>query len=343
MKAKKWLGMALAFAGALVVSVGTEVSAQDAAIAEGLSFTVADGYVGSAGEGTHFHSNQQGEFDTPPGKAEVGSLFEEEVRGLAEYDLTGMEQQEAVFVTFTVYAESGLFAPDNGFPFVGNIAVVAYAGNNAEDLSDFQATPLGEVTTFSTAGLTEGSVLSLDITEIYNEAIARGLPSLGIRLQVAPGTETGGGAWTFDNFLAHPGRSHHWELRPLPPILSLIARMQLTVSISFCSFLQRKLWRIFLQSFPDDGTGLGSSHFRPLFQSNIIAAGAYTRETGEAMLAEGKVDAIAYGRLFIANPDLPQRFALNAPLNAYDRATFYGGDTRGYTDYPFLEPLEKTA
>jgi N-ethylmaleimide reductase len=40
---------------------------------------------------------------------------------------------------------------------------------------------------------------------------------------------------------------------------------------------------------------------------------------------------------FIANPDLPQRFRLDAPLNPYDRATFYGGDARGYTDYPYLE------
>jgi N-ethylmaleimide reductase len=49
------------------------------------------------------------------------------------------------------------------------------------------------------------------------------------------------------------------------------------------------------------------------------------------------VDAVAFGRLFIANPDLPQRIELQAPLNAYQRATFYGGDARGYTDYPRLE------
>ncbi len=49
---------------------------------------------------------------------------------------------------------------------------------------------------------------------------------------------------------------------------------------------------------------------------------------------------VAYGRLFIANPDLPKRFALNAPLNVYDRSTFTGGDERGYLDYPFSEKSE---
>jgi N-ethylmaleimide reductase len=53
-------------------------------------------------------------------------------------------------------------------------------------------------------------------------------------------------------------------------------------------------------------------------------------------------DLIAYGRWFISNPDLPQRFALNAPLNEYDRSTFYGGDATGYIDYPALE-LESVA
>ena len=45
---------------------------------------------------------------------------------------------------------------------------------------------------------------------------------------------------------------------------------------------------------------------------------------------------MAFGRLFIANPDLPQRFAQDAPLNPYDRSTFYGGGAEGYTDYPFM-------
>ena len=54
------------------------------------------------------------------------------------------------------------------------------------------------------------------------------------------------------------------------------------------------------------------------------------------MIAAGDADAIAYGRMFIANPDLPARFKAGADLNAYDRSTFYGGAEHGYTDYPDL-------
>ena len=68
----------------------------------------------------------------------------------------------------------------------------------------------------------------------------------------------------------------------------------------------------------------------------MIVAGGYTRKSGiEA--ANTYATAVAYGRNFIANPDLPKRLQLDAELNKYDRSTFYGGSAEGYTDYPFLE------
>jgi N-ethylmaleimide reductase len=82
---------------------------------------------------------------------------------------------------------------------------------------------------------------------------------------------------------------------------------------------------------------LPSSHFRPIFNGTIISAGGHDRESGNALLAEGSADLIAYGRLYIANPDLPERFAANASLNTPDRSTFYGGTEQGYIDYPTLE------
>ena len=48
-------------------------------------------------------------------------------------------------------------------------------------------------------------------------------------------------------------------------------------------------------------------------------------------------DGIGFGRFYIANPDLDVRFAKNAPLNPYDRSSFYGGAEKGYTDYPFMQ------
>ncbi|KAG8494818.1 hypothetical protein CXB51_012453 [Gossypium anomalum] len=77
---------------------------------------------------------------------------------------------------------------------------------------------------------------------------------------------------------------------------------------------------------------------RKAFNGTFIAAGGYGRDNGNEAVAENRADLVAYGRLFLANPDLPRRFELGAPLNKYDRSTFYTSDpVIGYTDYPFLE------
>jgi N-ethylmaleimide reductase len=78
--------------------------------------------------------------------------------------------------------------------------------------------------------------------------------------------------------------------------------------------------------------------FRPAFSGPLISAGAYTPESGALAVDNGQVDAIAFGRLFIANPDLVARVGQGAPLNRPDRSTFYGGAARGYTDYPTMQP-----
>jgi len=77
--------------------------------------------------------------------------------------------------------------------------------------------------------------------------------------------------------------------------------------------------------------------FRRAFPGALISAGGYTAEDAEATVAQGLADAVAFGRLFIANPDLPERLRLDAELNKPDRSTFYGGTEKGYTDYPELE------
>jgi N-ethylmaleimide reductase len=78
-------------------------------------------------------------------------------------------------------------------------------------------------------------------------------------------------------------------------------------------------------------------HLRPKFSRTVIAAGGFTRESAEAIVASGDSDLVAFGRHFIANPDLPERLRRGLPLNRYDRSTFYGGDARGYIDYPAAE------
>jgi N-ethylmaleimide reductase len=86
-----------------------------------------------------------------------------------------------------------------------------------------------------------------------------------------------------------------------------------------------------------------SELFRPLWPGVLIAAGNYNGETAAEAIAGGRADAIAFGRSFIANPDLPERLRIGAPLNPYDRATFYGGDAEGYTDYPVLDDARMRA
>ncbi len=65
----------------------------------------------------------------------------------------------------------------------------------------------------------------------------------------------------------------------------------------------------------------------------LVANAGYTKARGNARIAAGEADAIAYGTLFLANPDLPERFRIDAPLNEADPQTFYGGGAEGYTDY----------
>lgn len=72
------------------------------------------------------------------------------------------------------------------------------------------------------------------------------------------------------------------------------------------------------------------------FGGSFIANEQFTRDTANQVLAAGEADAVAFGVPFLANPDLPERFRLNAPLNQPDTSTFYAPGAKGYTDYPFL-------
>jgi 2,4-dienoyl-CoA reductase-like NADH-dependent reductase (Old Yellow Enzyme family) len=80
-----------------------------------------------------------------------------------------------------------------------------------------------------------------------------------------------------------------------------------------------------------------TQQIKALFGGKVIANEGLTLASAEQVLADREADAAAWGKLFIANPDLPRRFAEGAPLNAPDPTTFFGGGERGYTDYPALE------
>jgi len=87
---------------------------------------------------------------------------------------------------------------------------------------------------------------------------------------------------------------------------------------------------------PPAGTILAAPILRKRFAGALILNGGYDAYSGNAAIARGEADLIAFGAPFLANPDLPVRYAKQAPLNAPDQATFYAGEAKGYIDYPAL-------
>ena len=76
---------------------------------------------------------------------------------------------------------------------------------------------------------------------------------------------------------------------------------------------------------------------RAAYKGVLVGNMGYTPAEGASAVAEGKLDAVAFGTAFLANPDLPARIKAGAPLNAVDPATFYSPGARGYTDYPLWQ------
>ena len=85
---------------------------------------------------------------------------------------------------------------------------------------------------------------------------------------------------------------------------------------------------------------LGANRLGPELKKQFgglyVANESHTRDSAEQLLEQGEADAVAFGKLSIANPDLPRRFARNAPLNTPNPQTFYADGPTGYTDYPAL-------
>ncbi len=80
-----------------------------------------------------------------------------------------------------------------------------------------------------------------------------------------------------------------------------------------------------------------TEHYRTVYRGTLITNTGYDRDKGDAVIANGHADLVAYGALFIANPDLVERFRVNAPLARADQNTFYQGGAQGYVDYPTLQ------
>lgn len=106
------------------------------------------------------------------------------------------------------------------------------------------------------------------------------------------------------------------------------------------SYVARELGRrnlAFIAAREHVGPDSIGPQLKQLFGGVFVANEAIDQKTGQQLLDEGKADAVAFGKLFIANPDLPARFAKHAPLNRPEPNTFYAPGPHGYTDYPALE------
>jgi N-ethylmaleimide reductase len=84
---------------------------------------------------------------------------------------------------------------------------------------------------------------------------------------------------------------------------------------------------------------IAAEQLRKVFNGKIIAAGGFEPETAESAIETGVADTVAFGRHFVANPDLPLRIREGSSLTPYDRDTFYTFDSAGYNDYPFVSEL----
>jgi N-ethylmaleimide reductase len=89
----------------------------------------------------------------------------------------------------------------------------------------------------------------------------------------------------------------------------------------------------------EDQGPIAAGQLRKVFEGKIVAAGGFQPDTAEAAIASGAAAAVAFGRHFVANPDLPLRIREGVALTAYDRNTFYTFGSAGYNDYPFASEL----
>ena len=82
-----------------------------------------------------------------------------------------------------------------------------------------------------------------------------------------------------------------------------------------------------------------AKHYRPLYKGTLIINRSFDKDKGNKVIADNEADLVAYGKPFIANPDLVERFAKDAPLAKPDKDTFYTPGSKGYTDYPTLQEI----
>lgn len=126
------------------------------------------------------------------------------------------------------------------------------------------------------------------------------------------------------------------EAEPMPLYGHLIGELD-RMGLAYLHLIEPRASGAGQAEVDHQGVPSAAELFRPAWRGVLIAAGNFRGDTAAEAIARGHADAIAFGRLFISNPDLPARLRAGAPLTPYDRPTFYGGGEKGYIDYPTMQ------
>ena len=126
------------------------------------------------------------------------------------------------------------------------------------------------------------------------------------------------------------------EAEPMPLYSHVIGELD-KMGLAYLHLIEPRASGAGQREVDHQGVPSAAELFRPAWHGVLIAAGNFKGDSAAAMVARGDADAIAFGRLFISNPDLPRRLQREAPLTPYNRATFYSRGPVGYIDYPEME------
>jgi N-ethylmaleimide reductase len=151
--------------------------------------------------------------------------------------------------------------------------------------------------------------------------------------------------WGADKVAVRLGPSGSWgDMSDSNPeaLFSYVAAELNTLGIAYLHLIEPRIAGN-VEDETRDQAPVAAQTLRKVFTGPIIAAGGFNGASAEAVVQAGDADLVAFGRHFIANPDLPERLRRNLPLNPYDRPTFFGGTEVGYTDYPFYEDMAVSA
>ncbi|CAN7400603.1 alkene reductase [Duganella sp. LjRoot269] len=148
--------------------------------------------------------------------------------------------------------------------------------------------------------------------------------------------------WGSDKVAVRIGPSGSWgDMSDTNPegLFSYVAAQLAQLKLAYLHLIEPRIAGN-IEDETKDQAPLAAQLIRKHYRGVIMAAGGFDRQSAEAILETGDADLVAFGRHFIANPDLPERFRNDWPLNEYDRPSFFGGSEIGYTDYPAYRESE---